>query len=98
MNITEIVEKMDGFTDEQRLKYLTFVAGKFCKVSNASLQKFQFCWDGNRPWEEFAMEQNKVIRECIACENTSVGEDIRKIQGLEKWDMNWEIGEDNGEK
>lgn len=99
MNITGIIVKMDDFTDEERVKYLKPIMDKFSGVSKASISSFQNGWDDtkfedvNVAWKEFVKAQNEVIRMCIGCENSSVGADIRSLEGLPVWDMNEEIGE-----
>lgn len=54
-----------------------------CPITHKTITQFQKDWDGSKSFEEFVVEQNKVIKECFEKEVSDVGADIRKTLGLE---------------
>ena len=68
MKISEILEKMDNFTDAERVKYIGGLWEKVSYISKQTLRDFEICWDCNKTFEEFKKAQNKIIKECIQLE------------------------------
>jgi hypothetical protein len=92
MNIYELVEKIDLFTDKEREKYISKIWNMFSTLSKNEILNFQNKWDSSKSFDEFKMEQNKLIRECISIECSIVGEVVREKENLEKFDMMTVIG------
>jgi hypothetical protein len=83
MTIKELVAKLDDLTDEERGRYLNpLLTEKLCKLSQNQLMLFQDTWDSRRPFDEFKVEQNKIIRECVALELSAAGAVVRDVFGL----------------
>ncbi len=82
MTVKEILDAMDGWKEEER-KQLMPLLNVFSGVSNATLDQFELIWDRERGYDEFVVEQNKVIRQCVALEMTPLGTDLRRTLGLE---------------
>jgi hypothetical protein len=76
MKLSEIRDKMDGFTEDERAKYLVPLLRNFSPPSKSQMANFQNRWDGSRSFEEFVSAQNNEIRLCIEMELTSVGGDV----------------------
>lgn len=91
MTVKEIYDTMDGFTEEQRDKFLNGLFDIFCGLSIKSIISFQTNWDGSRPFAEFVIEQNKVIRMCIDMEVSDIGSHVRSLLGLSPLTMDTEI-------
>lgn len=89
MKVSEIMEKMDGFTDEEITKYLGGLWKKVSPISQATLNQFQAGWGGRKSFEEFKVEQNKVIKECIQME--ILINDVKEQAGVEVFTMDTEI-------
>jgi uncharacterized protein YfaP (DUF2135 family) len=100
MNIQEIVEKMDSFTEDERVKYLGPVLNKMSMPSQGTLRQFQNQWreeiaakemDADTEFREFVKAQNVIIKECIKMEDSDLGKIVRETQGLPVWNMQEEI-------
>lgn len=89
MKISEILEKMDNFTDEERVKYLKELWKKVSPISKQTLLNFENGWDGSKTFEEFKKAQNKVIRECIQME--IMINDFKEKENIEVFTMETEI-------
>jgi hypothetical protein len=82
--VKQVVAEMDGYTDEDRVKYVRALVAKLSVVSEGTLYSFQNEWDGSRPYSEFVTEQNKVIRQCVTLElKPEIGGFVRESLGLE---------------
>lgn len=79
MKIKELLEKLDTLEDRECLRGL---AKMLSDVSVATLNEFQNNWDGRRPFEEFVAAQNKVIRDCVKLEMSSIGGMVRAQLGM----------------
>ncbi len=89
MKVSEILEKMDGFTGKERKKYLGGIFKKVSPISNATLKQFENEWDGSKTFEEFKVAQNKVVRECIQME--IMINDVKEKENMEVFTMDTEI-------
>lgn len=79
MKIKELLEKLDTLEDRECLRDLTKMLSG---VSVATLNEFQNTWDGRKPFEEFVVAQNKVIRDCVKLEMSSIGRMVRAQLGM----------------
>ena len=89
MKISEILEKMEDFTDDEREKYLGGMWSKVTDVSKNTLMGFQNAWDGSKGFDAFKKEQNKLVKECIQME--IMINDVKEKNGLEVFTMETEI-------
>ena len=89
MKISEILEKLDDFTDDERQKYLGGMWKKVSRLSKGTLLNFQNEWDGGKPFDEFKKAQNKVIRDCIKME--IMINDVKEKENMEVFTMETEI-------
>ena len=87
MTIKELREKLTGFTDEERGKYLMALMKKLSAVSLQTIRNVQdtWDWDNNPPPEgpiKFFKKQNEVIIECLRMEQSDIGIMVRGQLGL----------------
>jgi hypothetical protein len=100
MKIKELLEKLDELTDEEREKWLSKLIDKFTPESLGTIANFQREWINSdkskgimRPFEEFRTAQNKVIRDCVKMEKSTLGAHVRVNRGLPRWDEEGELDE-----
>lgn len=91
MKIKEILKKMNGFSDKERGAILKSLLNKLCPVSLNQMSSFQSDWDGERTFEEFKEEQNKVLRYCVEMETSEIGSLVREEMGLSPISLETEI-------
>ena len=92
MTLQEIKEKIDGFTDEERVKYLRPLCTRgFSDCSLIKINDFQRGWDGEKDFSEFKKEQNIIIRECIDTEVSEEGKEERIRLGMEPITLETEV-------
>ena len=89
MKVSEILEKMDAFTDEEAKRFLGGMWRKVSQISRQSLSSFENQWDGSKTWEEFKKARNKVVRECVECE--ILINDIKENIGQEVFTLETDI-------
>lgn len=86
MNLQNVLDKIDDFTEEERIEYLTKVFDMFCPISTKTIMNFQNEWGEktypNYDFEGFIKEQNKQIKMCIKLECSEVGKIVRKTLNL----------------
>jgi hypothetical protein len=78
MNLQDVIDKVDDFTEDERVEYLTKVFDILCPISMKTMSEFQVTWNGSRGFEEFVKEQNKQIKMCIKLECSEVGKIVRE--------------------
>lgn len=91
MKIKEFIEKVDGFTEDERVEYIPKVVELLSVVSRGELMLFQRDWDPSRGFEEFVKEQNKKIKMCLEIECTDAGSSVREVFKLAPITMEAEI-------
>ena len=91
MTIQEVFDKIDGFSEEERVEVLPKLVKLFCPVSQKSLVEFQSMWNPDKPFNEFVEAQNKVFKDCIKLETSDVGDIVRETLGLTKLEMTMEV-------
>jgi hypothetical protein len=91
MTLKEIIEKMDGFTEDERVQYLPKVFSLLSPVSRVELLDFQRDWDASRGFEAFVKAQNEKIKMCIELECAEFGSTVREALKLEPITMESEV-------
>ena len=89
MKISEILNNLDNFNDDEREKYLGGMWKKVSPISKQTLINFQNEWDGGKSFDEFKKAQNKVIKDCIQME--IMINDVKEKEGMEVFTMETEI-------
>lgn len=93
MTIREVVEKMDGFSDAKRVKYLAPLYESLTPISQKQITSFQATWDHTKSFDEFKKAQSAELRKCIEIELSEMGGIIRKELGLQPLNEDDEIKE-----
>ena len=82
---------MNGFTDDDRAKWIARLRDRLCPVSHKSIHMFQRDWDGTQSFEDFKLAQCEVIKHCVEMECTHMGFMVRLECGLNKLNMEDEL-------
>lgn len=94
MTIHEVLDRIDSIGEgDGREPMAKALASKLCPVSLQTLVAFQEGWDTKRPWGEFVVAQNKVLRECVMLETTDIGTVVREQFRLEPITMDTQVYE-----
>jgi len=85
LSVEEIINKMDNFSEEERVKFLGALSKQFCYLSRNTLMDFQRNWNTDKKsYEQFIKEQNKVFRSCVEIEISETGDIVRTALGLDQ--------------
>lgn len=82
MTVKEVCEKLDLFTDDERIKYVGALWKLLSQVSREALMEFERNWDGTKGFTEFIKAQAQEIRRCIVLEICQLGQTVRMLEGL----------------
>ena len=91
MTVKEVVEKMDGFSDTERVKYLKPLYENLTIISQNQITSFQAVWDHTKSFDEFKKAQSAELRKCIEMELSDAGGIMRKELGLQPLNEDDEI-------
>lgn len=81
MQLLDAIDILDDLVPEQREIVINGLIKQLSKVSYYAILESQFEWDGVRPYQEFLIYQNDIIRMCIEIETSTVGRVIRRMEG-----------------
>jgi hypothetical protein len=94
MTIQEVLDRMDGFSDDERGQWIGALIGVLSPISKQTLSNEQSAMvsksDGD--FGVFCNLQNEVIRQCVVLECSSIGQIIRKEFGLEPLVLSMPLG------
>lgn len=91
MKVSEIKEKIDSFSSDERNKYLRPLLDQFSSYGKSALVNFQNRWDGSKPYEEFVKNQNMLILTLLETEIQDSWQRIRLNEGLGNLTLDTEI-------
>ncbi|MCK9281148.1 MAG: hypothetical protein M0P71_11035 [Melioribacteraceae bacterium] len=77
--------------DDLREIALTALLPELTDVSRRVIFAKQLSWDGLKPYEDFVIMQNKIIKECVEIEMTPFGECVRNQEELKPLTRSTEI-------
>lgn len=81
MTLKELMTKLPDLREEERLPIRSLLS-VLTPVSVSSLMAFQFSWNGARPYDDFVVAQNRVIKELVDWEQSDSGKAARQVFGL----------------
>jgi hypothetical protein len=82
ITLKDFMEKFESWEDEERGKIMGIVP-LLTSISRRELQQFQNNWDPDKPFSEFTLHQNTLLKQCILLEMSSLGVAARTSEGLE---------------
>jgi hypothetical protein len=80
MLLLDALDVLDDLVPEQREIMINGLIQLLSKVSYYAILESQFEWDGSRPFEDFVIYQNDIIRMCVEIETSTVGKVIRRME------------------
>lgn len=98
MNIGQIVEQLDTFTDDERKLHVGALIDMLSGVSKSDIRQHQEKHFAEHPkhtpegWQAFVTGLNKVIRRCVMLETSKViGDPVRVALGLDPITLETEV-------
>jgi len=80
MLLLDALEVLDNLVPEQREILINGLIQLLSKPSYYAILESQFEWDGSRPFADFVIFQNDIIRMCVEIETSTVGRVIRRME------------------